>query len=294
MKASIVIRTLNEAKHLPELLLCIREQQTDSMEVEVIVVDSGSTDRTIEIATHHHAKLVHISREQFSFGRSLNIGCEAATGEFLVVISGHCIPVDEHWLLNLVRPLADGVAAYTYGRQVGNDDSRFSERQLFKKYFPEQSAIPQREGFFVNNANSALLRSVWKRYRFDETLTGLEDMALGKQLIEDGLRIAYVANATVYHLHDETWQQVRRRYEREAIALQGIMPEVHMNLADFGRYYFSAVLLDAGVALQERRGVSTFMEILAFRFVQFWGSYRGNHEHRKLSRQMKEKYFYPR
>ena len=292
MKASIVIRTLNEARHLPELLLSIREQRYDG-EVEVVVVDSGSTDRTVEIATNHGARLVYIKREEFSFGRSLNFGCEAATGEALVFVSGHCIPVDDFWLKNLVQPLADGVASFTYGRQIGNESSRFSERQLFKKYFPDQSAVPQ-EGYFANNANSALLRAAWQKYRFDESLTGLEDMELGKRLVDDGHRVAYVASAPVYHLHDENWQQVRRRYEREAIALQAIMPEVHMSMADFARYYISAVLLDSGVALQEGRRASTYLEIVAFRFMQFWGSYRGNHEHRKLSRRMKEKYFYPR
>ena len=259
----------------------------------MVVVDSGSTDRTLEIAENHHAKVVHIKREDFSFGRSLNVGCEAATGDALVIISGHCIPVHEQWLVNLIKPLVDGVAAYTYGRQVGNDSSRFSECQLFNKYFPSESVVPQ-DGFFVNNANSAILTQVWSKYRFDESLTGLEDMELAKRMVEDGLKVGYVAEAPVYHLHDESWRQVRRRYEREAIALQAIMPEVHMNFADFARYFFSAVLLDSGVALQERRDASTYLDIAAFRLMQFWGSYRGNHEHRKLSRQMKEKYFYPR
>ena len=292
MKASIVIRTLNEARHLPELLLSIKEQSYDG-EIEVIVVDSGSTDRTVEIAEMHGAKLVYIKREDFSFGRSLNYGCAAATGDHLIFISGHCIPVNERWLDDLTRPLRDGQAVYSYGRQIGNHVSRFSECQLFNKYFPAESAIPQ-EGFFANNANSALVRTVWQTYRFDESLTGLEDMELGKRLVADDLRIAYVAEAAVYHLHDENWRQVRRRYEREAIALQRIMPEVQMNLADFARYFASAVLLDTGAALQEGKRASTYGNILAFRLMQFWGSYRGNHDHRKLSRQMKEKYFYPR
>ena len=214
MKASIVIRTLNEARHLPELLLGIKEQRYDGG-VEVIVVDSGSTDRTLEIAEMHHARIVHIKREEFSFGRSLNVGCEAATGGCLIFISGHCIPVSEHWLANLVAPLADGKAVYSYGRQIGNDSSRFSERQLFKKYFPSEDAVPQREGFFANNANSALLTTTWKQYKFDEALTGLEDMELAKRLVSDGQKVAYVASAPVFHLHDEKWAQVRRRYERE-------------------------------------------------------------------------------
>lgn len=292
--ASIVVRTLNESKHLPDLFEAIGRQDTPGLEVEVVVVDSGSTDGTLEIAERYGARIVHIRKEDFSFGRSLNVGCRAASGAYLVFISGHCIPVDEHWLFELVAPLSEesGIA-YSYGRQVGAEDSRFSECRIFEKYFPDQSAIPQ-EGFFVNNANSALLRSVWETHPFDEELTGLEDMALAKRLQYDGYKIAYVAEAPVYHIHEESWRQVRWRYEREAIALQRIMPEVHVGFRDFVRYFTGAVFLDLGVAVQERKIFDSAAEILRFRMMQFWGSYRGNHEHRKLSRRMKEKYFYPR
>ncbi|MFM6350424.1 MAG: glycosyltransferase family 2 protein, partial [Dolichospermum sp.] len=167
------------------------------------------------------------------------------------------------------------------------------ENQLFDKFFPKDSQIPQKS-FFCNNANSAILKSVWKKYKFDESLTGLEDMYLGKQVVAAGGLIGYVAEAPVYHYHDESWSVVKRRYEREAIALQEIMPEVQINLGDFLRYFISAVLLDAGSALQQKKLSSKLGEIFMFRLMQFWGSYRGNHEHRKISAQMKEMYFYPR
>jgi glycosyltransferase involved in cell wall biosynthesis len=293
MLASVVIRTLNEERHLDELLHAVKRQKLESMSVEVVVVDSGSTDKTLDIARAHDCKLVGITRDEFTFGRALNVGCKAAQGDVLVMVSGHCIPVDDLWLDRLVRPLVDRTAAYSYGRQVGNDKSRFSERQLFKKYFPAVSQLPQ-EGFFCNNANSALLRTAWEHFRFDEELTGLEDMELAARLVRAGQKIAYVADAPVYHLHEESWSKIKRRYEREAIALQRIMPQVHISFVDFLRYFASAVLLDSGEALQQKAFFRALPEIVAFRLMQFWGSYRGNNEHRKLSRVMKEKYFYPR
>ena len=72
------------------------------------------------------------------------------------------------------------------------------------------------------------------------------------------------------------------------------MPEVHVTLLDFYRYFVSAVLLDSRAALQEGELWKRFPEIVMFRLMQFWGSYRGNHEHRKLSRERKEQYFYPK
>ena len=290
--ASIIIRTYNEEQHLDELLKTIAGQQTNGLDHEVVLVDSGSTDHTLAIAKAHPCRVVHIKKNEFSFGRSLNIGCAAAQGQYIVFISGHCVPTDAYWLQNLVAPLESDGIVYTYGRQVGGNGSKFSECQLFRKYFPETSGIPQ-EGFFCNNANAALRRSSWEKYQFDEELTGLEDMSLAKRLVADGASLGYVADATVYHYHDENWTGVRRRYEREAIALQHIMPEIHITFVDFMRYFVSSVLLDAGAAVQERRFWATLPEIVLFRLMQFWGSYRGNHDHRKLSRAIKEQYFYP-
>jgi len=292
MKASIVIRTYNEARYLPELLAGIHGQKTD-FEHETVLVDSGSTDRTVKIAEQFGCRIEHIRKSDFSFGRSLNVGCRAACGQCLVFVSGHCIPRDEHWLSRLIEPLGRDGIAYTYGGQLGNGESRFSECQIFGKYFPAESRLPQ-DGFYCNNANAALLREVWREHPFDEELTGLEDMHLAKALVGRGMKIGYVADAAVYHLHAESWAQVRRRFEREAIALRHIMPEIHLSITDFMRYLASAVLLDVGAALQRRRFRQLAGEIVLYRLMQFWGAYRGNHIHRKLSRARKEAYFYPR
>lgn len=289
---SVVIRTFNEERHLGELLESIRTQSVD-LGVEVVLVDSGSTDRTLAIAEATGCRVVHIEKSRFSFGRSLNLGCAAARGDYLVFVSGHCIPVDAHWLRHLVAPLREGAAQYTYGRQVAGSTTKFSEGQHFRRYFPGHSAIPQ-EGFFCNNANAALLRTSWVQLPFDEELTGLEDMAMAKAIVARGGAIGYVAEAPVYHLHDESWRTIRNRFEREAIALQGIMPQVHVTFGDFARYVTSAVLLDFGAALQEGRLLAEAFPIVAFRTMQFWGSYRGNNEHRRLSQAMKDRYFYPR
>ena len=95
-------------------------------------------------------------------------------------------------------------------------------------------------------------------------------------------------------IRDRTWRKVRLRYEREAIALQKIMPEVHLHLSDFLRYLVSAVLSDWSTAVRQGCLARTWSEIVAFRFCQYYGAYRGNHEHRVLSNQAKERYFYPR
>lgn len=292
MKASVVIRTYNEEKYLDRLLTAVMAQRSDRFEIETVLIDSGSTDRTLEIAQKHGCRITHINKSDFTFGRSLNMGCDFATGDFLVFVSGHCFPVDENWVHELVSPLADGLCDYSYGRQLGKETTKYSEYQHFSKHFPEHSKLPQ-HGYFCNNANAAITRKAWQHYKFDEELTGLEDMHLAQKLVNDGGKVGYVATAPVYHIHDESWRQVRTRYEREAYALQQIMPQMHFTLGDFFRYFTASLLKDASAALSDKLLLRKFGEIFMFRLMFYWGTYRGHHEVRKLSAEMKRKYFYP-
>jgi len=292
MLVSLVIRTLNEEVYLKELLSAIVNQKLDSFDLEIVIIDSGSTDATLSIAQSFNARITHISKDEFTFGRSLNMGSDYADGDILVYVSGHCIPSTNQWLCNLVKPIRDGIAQYTYGRQVGRDTTKYSERKIFNKYFPTMSKIPQSD-FFCNNANSAIARDIWSEFQFNEQVTGLEDMELSKRLCEQGGKVAYVAEACVFHIHNERWGQTQRRYERESIALQVIMPEVHINRRDMIRYIWASVISDSQAALRERCFKKEFFGIVKFRLAQYTGSYRGNHEHRVLSNKHKENYFYP-
>ncbi|MEH6587173.1 MAG: glycosyltransferase [Halioglobus sp.] len=291
MLVSVVIRTLNEEEHLEELLQAIAVQKVAAHEIETVIVDSGSTDSTLNIAERYGCRVTFISQADFSFGRSLNIGCEFANGGYLVFVSGHCIPVDEDWLANLIKPLQENVASYSYGRQLGRDTTKYSEHRFFEKTFPEYSKIPQ-QGYFCNNANAAITRESWQQFKFDEELSGLEDMHLAQQLVNSEGNVAYVADAPVYHIHNESWKQVRIRYEREAYALHQIMPQLHFTLGDFARYFLSGTLSDTSAAIREGRFLREFPGIFIFRLMHYWGTYKGNHEVRRLSHELKQRYFY--
>lgn len=289
---SIIIRTYNESKHLGAALRAVGVQaMAGRPPVEVIVVDSGSTDGTREIALAAGARVIGIDKSEFTFGRSLNRGCEAARGEFLVFISGHCIPVEENWLEQMIAPFADPGIVMTYGRQVGAETTKFSEARVYEKYYPNGPA--SQSAIFCNNANCAVRRSVWRRFRFDETLTGLEDMDLGRKVVDAGFRIAYAPGAPVIHIHDETWPQVRRRYEREAIALRRIAPEFHLSPFDAIGCFLTGVLQDMLAAIKSPAAWGHVGSIVLYRFNQYLGSWLGGRPHRELSRKEKLRYFYP-
>lgn len=219
-EASVIVRALNEERHLPALFDGLARQRERSF--EVVLVDSGSTDRTREIAVGRGARLVRIAPGDFTFGRSLNVGIRESSGRFIVVASAHVRPVDGLWLTNMLRDLrADPRVAMTYGRQVGWETSKFGESLDFDRFFgplPREIA----DHFFANNANSAFRRGLWERRPFDEGLPGLEDIEWARWARREGFRVSYAHDAPVHHIHEETWPQVRRRYFREGVAAKRI------------------------------------------------------------------------
>ena len=239
---SIVIRTLNEEKYLHQLLSSINNQDT-KYNFEIILVDSGSKDGTLNIAKKFKCNIYHIQKKDFSFGRSLNLGCKNCIGKFIVIISGHCVPFNNLWLEKLIKPLNNSNMEYVYGRQIPGESSFLSEARIFAKYYPKKSNIPQKV-CFSNNANSAIKKEIWEKYKFDEELTGLEDIDMAKKIQNEGGKIGYVADSIVYHYHRETWRQISRRFEREAIAYKEIYPNINIKITDSIRYFFAAILGD--------------------------------------------------
>jgi rhamnosyltransferase len=289
---SIIIRTYNEERYLRELFEWIDRQKV-SHEIQTVIVDSGSSDETLEIAKARADKIVHIKKDDFSFGRSLNMGCEVSDGDVFVFLSGHCIPYDEYWLRELIAPFERPSVGMSFGRQIGNHTTKFSEKKVFEKYYPPHPN-EERIAFFANNASSAVLPECWRTYRFDEAIPGLEDMHFAKQLIRNGYKIEYCPGSIVYHLHHESWGRIKTRYEREAIALREIMPGIHLHYHNALRYAIAAVFSDFVSAFKERLLFRKFIEIVLYRFLHYYGSSKGNHRHRRLSNKDRINYFYPK
>jgi glycosyltransferase involved in cell wall biosynthesis len=289
---SLVIRAYNEARHLPRLLEGVRQQSVS--DVEVILVDSGSTDDTVAIAKSYGAKIIHIAPAEFTFGRSLNLGLTVATRELVAIASAHVYPVYPDWLERLLEPFADDSAVgLTYGKQRGLATSKYSEHQIFARWFPETSQLRQTHPF-CNNANAAVRRSVWNQHPYDESLTGLEDLAFAAWAQGQGYRIAYIAEAEIIHIHNETPIGVRNRYKREAMAFKQIYPEAHFNAYDFIHMTASNIVTDLFHAAQAGLLRRVLPEIFWFRYNQFWGTYLGYRQSAEWNWNLRQTFYYPR
>jgi 2-desacetyl-2-hydroxyethyl bacteriochlorophyllide A dehydrogenase len=272
-ETSIVIRAFNEERWLPEVFAALDRQCY--RDFEVVLVDSGSIDRTREIAAVNGARIVRLRSEDFTFGHSLNVGVREARGRLIVILSAHAIPAGGEWLSRLVAPLRQPDTAMVYGGQRGHQLSKFSETQDFLRVFPSTPRQIHADDPFANNANSAVRRELWERHAFDEGLPGLEDIEWAKYWLKNGLKVAYEPEACIIHVHTETWPQVRRRYYREGMAarwvglryLRHIPAELRRELSWLGR--------DLWLAASQGRLTALLGEILRFRFEKTVGTVGG-------------------
>jgi len=292
IKISIVIRAFNEEEHIEKLLLGIQDQKV-SFKYEIILVDSGSTDATVDIALKFGVKVVHIDATLFSFGHSLNKGIEKTNGEFCVFVSAHCYPQNEEWLNNLIEPFEDPSIALVYGRQIGNEITKYSEQQIFAKWFSKEDGGVQ-TSLFCNNANAAIKKEVWYQNKFNESLTGLEDIDWAKYAISKDYLLYYAADAVVIHVHNETCTQIYRRYKREAIAMCSVCPEESFTFFEFIKLFFSNTFSDYFHALKDKLFVRNIISVPVMRFIQFWGTYKGFQFKNSISSELKQKFYYPR
>jgi glycosyltransferase involved in cell wall biosynthesis len=192
---SIVIRAKNEAKWIWKTLNSINSQSV--IPEEIVLIDNLSEDYTISLAKEFGATKI-LTLKNYSPGRALNFGMQQTKSEVVVFLSAHCIPCDEFWLQNLISPFNYNQIAATYGRQIPLPFSADIDKSDLYAVFRNESKIQNSDGF-MNNANSAILRKVWQQFKFDETVLNIEDRLWGETVISEGFKIAYEADAKVFH-----------------------------------------------------------------------------------------------
>jgi len=287
---SIVIRAYNEEEHIGRLLTGISHQNIK--DVQVILVDSGSQDATVQIASQYPVKIVNIAPQEFTFGRSLNLGIGQADADFVVLASAHVYPVYPDWLEQMLKPFENPRVALTYGKQRGSATTAFSELQIFKTWYPDY-ANPHQSTPFCNNANAAIRRDLWEQNPYDETLPGLEDLAWGQWAFDQNYLLAYTPEAEVIHVHNESTGGIFNRYRREGMAFKRIYPHEDFRRWDLYRLFFKNVISDWREAAREGVLGKHWRKIVQFRWNQFSGTYHGYRQSGPLTWQLKQSFYYP-
>jgi rhamnosyltransferase len=216
---SIVVPTFNGASTLPALLDAIARQRIEHP-FEVVAIDSGSTDGSVELLRAAGARLIAIPAGTFNHGLTRNLGIEASAGDLVVLIVQDAVPASDTWLAALTRPLAqDSCLAGTFARQLPRPDAGALTRYYLARWFAsshrartvaatgaELDALPplaRLDRCTFDNVCSCIRRSVWQQHPFRETPIG-EDVEWAREALLAGYRIAYVPDAAVVHSHERS------------------------------------------------------------------------------------------
>ena len=244
MDVSIVIPTKNAGEILDQVLKAVFEQKT-AYEYEVICVDSGSSDHTLEIINKYPVKLFQIPPEEFGHGKTRNFGASKGTGDYIVFITQDAVPASDMWLENFINAmkLDDGIAG-GFGIHYPYPDCNLIDKRDLEAHFKgfgEENTIYQledkdryerEEGYrhllaFFSDNNSCIKRSVWEKYPYDD-VDFAEDQIWARKIIELGYKKVYCPFAPVYHSHNYGLRSYFGRYYDEHKGLYNIHQYINL------------------------------------------------------------------
>jgi len=219
---SIGIPTRNAGPDLRRLLAQVFAQETPRR-FEVMALDSGSTDGTLEILGAFPVRVIPIDRAGFDWGRLRERLFQEARGDIVVNLSQDAIPAGTNWLDRLVAPLVDPEVGASSGSSIPDPARNFPQFQWEKNgyyYFTREiRKFVRRYGKGMSFANTAVPRGVWERLHVAPQATG-EDFGFQMRLHAAGLRIAFPTDAPVLHHHNYTLGGAFRRCRNEGLALR--------------------------------------------------------------------------
>lgn len=232
IKASVIIPVKNPGPLFRRALSAVLAQQTD-FPFEVLVIDSGSGDGTLEYLASEadeRLRLHQIEAAAFGHGRTRNLGVSLTSGEYAVLITHDAMPVDQFWLGKLVA-LADSdpEIAGVFGRHVAYPDADpYTKRELEQHFagfdafrivsLDDPARYEREQGYrqvlhFFSNNNALIRRSVWQKFPYPE-VDFAEDQIWAKHIIEAGYKKAYARDAAVFHSHSYSLiERLRRSFD---------------------------------------------------------------------------------
>lgn len=197
-KVSFVIRTKDEGRFIGKVLKYLYQQTF--RDFEVIIVDSGSKDKTLEVVREFPVKIIRIKPKDFNFSYALNLGVSKAKGEVIGIISGHSIAITDTWLEDGLENFEDnkiaGVSGYYTEIPVG-----YYWRFLGRIFFAPYQRKRYENARWLTNSNALIRKNCWKKYPFDEKLSSCEDYDWASEMLARGYNVIKDPKFNVFHSH---------------------------------------------------------------------------------------------
>ncbi|MCI0470685.1 MAG: glycosyltransferase [Candidatus Aminicenantes bacterium] len=206
---SIIIPARNEEANIGPCLDALYKQNT-AYKFEVIVIDSGSTDKTVECVTHFPGvKLITIKAQDFGHGKTRNLGAKQAAGDYLLFLNADALPADENWLNPLIRVLQEDKnkeAVGVYSRQLPKENCHLYMARDMLTTMPAQGFTRgkyQSLDFMIfSTVSCAVRREIWRENPFSENIIIAEDQEWARRILNKGFKIVYEPASAVYHSHN--------------------------------------------------------------------------------------------
>jgi rhamnosyltransferase len=288
-RASILIPTRNAGPRFAATLDAIKQQRTEHS-FELVVVDSGSQDGTVELARSAADVVQSIPSEEFGHGRTRNVLAGLARGEWLVFLTQDAVPADEVWLSRLLEGLQDPLVAACFGRQLPRPGASLLQVHHLSWWYPpgraqwslETSSDARINRLFYSHVNSACKREVWNAVPFDETLVMSEDQDWSRRVLLGGWQIVYEPEAVVVHSHDHGLRQAFRRNFDSGASLEMITADTERDWFHLGVGYLASELR----YLWSQKAVTMLPYAVVFEVARYAG-FRLGRQHRRLPLSLK-------
>ena len=276
---SVVMRSYNEAWALQDTLAALNAQAYPG-DVELIIIDSGSSDGSEEIIKKFGPQIFHqIPKGTYVPGVVLNWGIRNARNEWVVFLNADACPADEHWLDELLKVAVETEnLGAVFGRQIPRDDCWGVHAHDYKRCFGPDRDSDKWDHFF-SMVSCATRKSIWEAYPFREDLQYAEDDEWSRRMKAEGLEIAFAEKSVAIHSHNYTAKQAYKRAYGDMLAVSraGTVPIASLpfigtvcrgTLADLSRdwSYFS-----------ETRQPLSIARSIPIRFAQRYARWRANH-----------------
>jgi len=230
---SILILVKDGAHYLEDLIRALAAQDCPQ-NIELVVVDSGSTDGSVELLKalcgQHQIdlNLTVIEPGKFGHGSTRNLAVRKARGDVVATLSQDALPIADNWLAEMIGPLTDDSVAGVFGRQVPKPDTNLCEALFYAMTYPEErrrmvggdrSSFSNRSLFF-SNVNGALRKSLALAYPFREDLVMSEDQLWGRAVLQEGYAIVYEPAAAAFHSHNYSLSELFKRFFKSGYSLR--------------------------------------------------------------------------
>lgn len=217
---SILILTKNESDNIGACLNAVYSQLVSGKTIEVIIVDSGSTDGTLEIARRFSPRIEQILPGAFHHARTRNYVGSLANGHILVYLAADAVPTSKSWLAALVCNFDDSSVGAVYGRHLPKPGSSLERQDTLNALYDNERVVKDQTSrgrlgyryYHMSTVNAAIRRDVWQNNRFPEDLKVFEDLGIAKRILDSGWKIVYEPRASVYHSHSHTTVGLFKRY----------------------------------------------------------------------------------